>query len=207
MNKYISNLRRAINGYADQMRDLDDLIVHNNKYYAPAVADEKNVQAREAVNGKYYDAINAITRFAEEATAAAMEWGRMKGTDINDADMKLLSHHFDLTISDIGDLIKKHKNNATMLRAIDVYYKERHATMANREEIVSEIAEIPAVPSVENKVAAINNFKNAAIDLLQHIRNGSYQVTVDHAGGFDMIVDNFGDPGISSKKDLYVLGD
>lgn len=186
MSKYANKMKDVLTSFsaaAVEIRAKVDFAEQN--YTADYAAEERNKlqaqlnQAAEAARAQI-DAINA------EAVEAARKWAALDGENVDHADLDLLKGGFDLTGDDIHELLVKHQDNGTMVRAIAKYAKEH--------EITPEY-----IPNLADKLMAYSTFCASAHSVISDISNSSGQT----AGNFS----RWAEPGnISQRMELVLYG-
>lgn len=120
-NKFVSRMKDTVNKFYEAMKTARAEIDKNNGRYLPNIAAEENEKIAQELNAKERAAEAEIDAIAQEALADVERWKALSGKEIDDADLKLLQGAFKLTEADIKDLVEKHKDNGTMIRAIGDY--------------------------------------------------------------------------------------
>ena len=210
--KYLETLKQILDSYADKVRKNVDFMDRARRTYQPEIADKKVAAAIANIHNDSSAAYRDIDSAAGKEIEAVKAWGILKGSEIEGKDLELLTDMFDLTGEDLLELVNRYRNNATMLRAIDTYYKRRQAGLT-RDEILTEQVYLPQIPTVDNKILAVNHFAEAAKALVRQIEAAPDSLTkftdreaYKDASSMDMLIHGFGAPGISNQKDLFVLG-
>lgn len=213
MNPYIASLKKALDDYAQSVTEENARIKTARDTYRPEYA-EKEVDASRAnihaATAKARQSVNSIMQAELEKNSS---WGTLKGENVNAGDLALLQGGFNLSGRDLDALVQKHRNNATMLNAIEGYMAKRRQNQ-NREDFVMDALSVPAVPTLENREKAIRNFARRAESLIDAIEEKPDRITrykdtenLTDATSTDMLLAGFGSPGLSNKQDYYVLGE
>ena len=120
-NKYLTRMKDTVNKFYEAMKAARAEIEKNNARYLPEIAAEENDKITQELRAKERAAEAEIDAIGQEALADVERWKALSGSEIDDADLKLLQGAFKLDENDIKDLIEKHKDNGTMIRAIGDY--------------------------------------------------------------------------------------
>ncbi|MBO7676317.1 MAG: hypothetical protein J6S49_02215 [Erysipelotrichaceae bacterium] len=210
--KYLETIKAILNSYADKVRKNVDFMNQARRTYQPAIADKEVAAALQNIYNDSRAAQQEVDTAAAKETEAVKAWSVLYGSDINNNDLALLSDQFDLTGEDLANLVNRYRNNSAMLRAIETYYRKRQAGQT-REAILTDQMYLPQIPTAENKIIAVNHFAEAAKSLIKQIEAAPDSLTkftdreaYKEASSMDMLVAGFGEPGISNRKDLFVLG-
>lgn len=213
MNNYIRTLKNILDRYADEVRGFVSKRKEARATYLPEVADKEVKRLDDDIAQASVSAEEKIRAARDQAIDAARAWGVLRGSDINNGDLALLQGGFELSASDISEMVERYRQNATMLRAIATYYEKRQGGQT-RDEIILDGLQVPEIPTVDNKIQSIENFARSAAMIVRTVRADPEALTsfkdkekMSDASSMDLLVSGFGLPEMSSRKDLYVLGD
>ena len=213
MNNYIRTLKNILDRYADEVRGFVSKRKEARATYLPEVADKEVKRLDDDIAQASVSAEEKIRAARDQAIDAARAWGVLRGSDINNGDLALLQGGFELSASDISEMVERYRQNATMLRAIATYYEKRQGG-PTRDEIILDGLQVPEIPTVDNKIQSIENFARSAAMIVRTVRADPEALTsfkdkekMSDASSMDLLVSGFGLPEMSSRKDLYVLGD
>ena len=210
--KYLETIKTILDSYANKVRTNVDFMNQARKTYQPEIADKEVATALRNIFTDSMAAQQAVDDAAAKEAEAVKSWGVLYGSDINTNDLALLTDQFELTGQDLTNLVERYRNNSAMLRAIETYYKKRQAGQT-RAAIIEEQMYLPQIPTVENKLTAVRHFAEAAKSLIKQIEAAPDSLTkftdskaYQDASSMDMLIAGFGEPGLSNRKDLFVLG-
>jgi hypothetical protein len=213
MNPYVASLKKALDDYAQSVTKENAWIKKALDIYQPEYA-AKEVDASKAnirtATAKARQTVESIMQAELEKNSS---WGTLKGENVDAGDLALLQGGFNLSGRDLDALVQKHRNNATMLNAIESYMTKRQENQS-REDFVMDALSVPAVPTLANREKAIRNFARKATGLIDAIDEKPDSITqykdtenLTDATSMDMLLAGFGSPGLSNKQDSYVLGE
>ena len=177
-NKYLTRMKDTVNKFYEAMKAARAEIEKNNERYLPNIAAEENDKIAENLRAQERAAEAEIDTIAKEAVADVERWKALSGSEIDDADLKLLQGAFKLDENDIKDLVEKHKNNGTMIRAIGDY-AEAHKIAA-------------VIPTSEAKIKAYSIVAGDAKNMIGEIEDALLR-NQSNASGFtiDAIAQGF----------------
>lgn len=155
MNAYAKQMRDVVQRFAGEAKALEAKKKQNSETYLPDVAASENEKIDERRKDMLYRAMDTLDEIERKARADAFLFGKLDGAKISD-DIKLLQSGIKLNTADINGLIEKHRDNGTMLRAIEDYATEN---------------KIPRnfIPSAASKEKAWGTIANTGRTLLQTI--------------------------------------
>lgn len=179
-NTYITQMKGTITKFYNAMQEAKKKIDNNNSIYLPDIAAGENEKIKADLHTKERAAEAEINAIRDKAHEAVDRWKALSGKEIEDADLKLLSGAFNLTAEDLTDLIMKHKDNGTMIRAIGDY--------ADAHKIVV------MVPTPEAKKRAYNIAHDDAINMLGTIEANVSDFSPNYSGfSVEMMLSGFMD--------------
>lgn len=155
--QYIEKLKSILDRFAEEVRKQVAIMDQAQKTLQPQIAEVEVRKSRESLKGIASKSAADIRTEKGAAIQEIQKWGVLRGDQVNSGDMELLSGHFNLTGKDLADLVDRHRNNATMLRAISDYYEHRKGEV-DRETLTNDSLFLPAIPTVESKIQAVERF-------------------------------------------------
>lgn len=213
MNNYVASLKKSLDDYAQSVTKENAWIKKALDMYQPEYAAKEVDAAKANIRTATAKARQSVESIMQAELEKNRSWGTLKGENVDTGDLALLQGGFNLSGRDLDALVQKHRNNATMLNAIESYMTKRRENQS-REDYVVDALSVPAVPTLANREKAIRNFARKAVGLIDAIDEKPDSITqykdtenLTDATSMDMLLAGFGSPGLSNKQDSYVLGE
>lgn len=166
-NKFIEKARTAMRTYQQRSSEVHAKLEAGKKTYQPDVYEALEKDEYGKLSKDYEKAMMVLDNMGEELPKKVLNWGILKGSDVNQQDMCLLNGNFELKPKDIYELKQKYLNNYTMLQAVQNY------AMNNKMDIH------PIDP--ESRAVAYKRFADAGVDVLKIITSAPDDATTDAA--------------------------
>lgn len=213
MNNYVASLKKTLDDYAQSVTKENAWIKKALDMYQPEYAAKEVDAAKANIRTATAKARQSVESIMQAELEKNRSWGTLKGENVDTGDLALLQGGFNLSGRDLDALVQKHRNNATMLNAIESYMTKRRENQS-REDYVMDALSVPAVPTLENREKAIQNYARRAASLIDAVEDKPDSITqykdtenLTDATSMDMLLAGFGSPGLSNKQDSYVLGE
>lgn len=191
MNTYLSQMRDALSTYFTTVQALMEQKQKNAETYQAEVAEEQNRGIDAKLSQLYADTWRKLQDAQVAGIAQAEKWGELDGSKITD-DIKLLGSHFELKKPQMEALVKKYRDNGTMMEAIGKYAQEHDMNFLN-------------IPSVAGKMEAWAYILDYAKTLLDQSTNPpavGFMVGATAAGAVKRQIDTFGTSTVP-ESNLY----
>lgn len=194
MNKYVDRMRKALQSYYAKAIKADEETRTAASVYIPDVADKEASRIAEALSAERERARAEIEAAESEGFAAVEMWGALDGEKLTD-DAKLL--RYDIPAADFARMVEKYKDNATML-----FVLRRYAEQEGRGDTYFNLN---AIPTEENKKAALAAFCGSALSLLASISAPDGFGQGVNSELIKTAVDNFGEMGTGNAMYYNML--
>ena len=184
MNKYLVDMKAALNGYKKAYDAAKKSIERIAEDYGEEAAEREVERQEKIVKGARASAEAAIREAYSEGVYLAEQWGKMRGSDLTD-DVKLLDA--DLVDREAFEELKtRYKDNATMLLALKKYGDRKNAEEGEairKDETTPGTGFVAAsegyntrdIVTAADKVQQWEGAKKTAIDCLDMIdESGAY---------------------------------
>ena len=182
--QHLDAMRNTIKAFAAEIRPIAEKQAENRRIYQEQPATEENERLQQQIISARNNARALLQAEADQARADVKAWAQLKGEDLTD-DYKLLKSTIDLSQDDLSELVNRYKDNATMLRAIADYAKDKEGVYLG-------------VLTAENRLQAWERLEGQAYSLLDSV----YE---QPAGGpmLDLSIDRWADPEYNAGMASY----
>ena len=203
MNKYIEQMRDAVQRYFRLAQAAQEKINKNNSIYRTDIADEENAKVLTDLRLKRGEAVDAISAAQQAGRSEAMSGKELKGSEIT-SDAKLLELDL-LTGEQFDDLVERYKKNSTMSILLKQYGDKKNAEAQKAGEVISFRFDTTKIITPERKAEVFDRFAMSALDLIDRL--GQERT---FAAGLDSpmlraSIENFGEPNDFNKSLLEIL--
>ncbi len=200
---YIGNLKQIIQGFAATARKYAAAVEENDRRYLPDIAQRENDKLEREFMAAFDGASARLDEEQDAVLATIDRWATLDGSEIDSADMQLLTGAFDLTVQDIEELAERYSENYTMLRALQAYV-DKHNRDRTPEELArnpfgTSLSDLP-IPTPERRREAVGKFHSGALSMLSSIKN-----TPAGSPMLDLGVENFGMKNILNTQLISIL--
>ena len=189
LNPIVKRMRAALSEYHQKAIATIQKTEKMKAELLPDVAVERIAAAQAELNNVKLVTIDKIMAAAKEGKTAAVEWGKLKANEINQADSALLNSGIKLTQNEYDELCTKYKNNGTMSRILSEY-ADRHNRQANGQ--MDKLLFTPCLATVTKKTEVWDRLERTAHMIIGNIDGKRGFVSGAENPLVKESVDNFG---------------